>query len=117
MSDIYQALARTALLIELDIFGPGADHHAIIDGLRDTTARIITDRANIDTPAGQTVLVTLFSAPRLRWCRTRPDRSQGRGVGEKMDHREPRRARARRASQADAAGILAGVRQHGLDDR
>jgi hypothetical protein len=31
-----------------------------------------------------------------------------------MDHREPRRARARRASQAHAAGILAGVRQHGL---
>lgn len=61
MSDIYQALARTALLVELDIFGPGADHHAIIDGLRDTTTRIITDRANIDTPAGQTDLVTLYA--------------------------------------------------------
>lgn len=61
MSDIYQALARTALLVELDIFGPGADHRAIIDGLRGTTARIITDRANIDTPAGQTALVTLYA--------------------------------------------------------
>lgn len=59
--DIHQALARTALLIELDIFGPGADHHCIVDGLRATTARIITDRANIGSPAGQTALVTLYS--------------------------------------------------------
>lgn len=61
MSDIHQALARTALLIELDVFGPGADHHGIIDGLRGTTARIITDRANIGSPAGQTALVTLYA--------------------------------------------------------
>ena len=61
MSDIYQALARTALLIDLDIFGPGADHHSVIDGLRATTARIITDRANIGSPAGQTALVTLYA--------------------------------------------------------
>jgi hypothetical protein len=53
LSDIYQALARTALLIELDIFGSGADHHAIIDGLRDTTARIITDRASADPAPDQ----------------------------------------------------------------
>jgi hypothetical protein len=59
--DIYEALARTALLIELDIFGPGADHHRIVDGLRATTARIITDRPNIDSPAGQTALVTLYA--------------------------------------------------------
>ena len=61
MSDIYQALQRTALLVELDIFGPGADHHRIIDGLRATTARIIADRPNVDTPAGQTALVTLYA--------------------------------------------------------
>lgn len=63
MSDpgIYQALARTALLIDLDIFGPGADHHRIIDGLRATTARIIADRANLASPAGQTALVTLYA--------------------------------------------------------
>ena len=30
--------------------------------------------------------------------------------GRKMDHREPRGARGRRASQAHAAGILTGVR-------
>jgi hypothetical protein len=58
--DIYEALSRTALLIETDIFGPGADHRAIIDGLRGTTARIIADRANTDSPAGQTALVTLY---------------------------------------------------------
>ena len=73
MSDIYQALARTALLIELDIFGPGAGHHAIIDGLRDTTARIITDRANIDTPAGQTALVTLYALLAMQGLRIDPD--------------------------------------------
>jgi hypothetical protein len=73
LSDIYQALARTALLIELDIFGPGADHHAIIDGLRDTTARIITDRANIDTPAGQTALVTLYALLAMQGLRIDPD--------------------------------------------
>lgn len=63
MSDpgIYQALARTALLIDLDIFGPGADHRRIIDGLRATTARIIADRANLGSPAGQTALVTLYA--------------------------------------------------------
>ena len=59
--DLYEALSRTALLIEMDIFGAGADHRAIIDGLRGTTARIITDRANIDSPAGQTALVTLHA--------------------------------------------------------
>jgi hypothetical protein len=58
--DLYTALARTALLIELDIFGPGASHPAIIDGLHATTARIIASRANIDSPAGQTALVTLY---------------------------------------------------------
>jgi hypothetical protein len=61
LGDIYQALARTALLIDLDVFGPGADHHRIIDGLRATTARIITDRANVGSPAGQTALVTLYA--------------------------------------------------------
>jgi hypothetical protein len=59
--DNYEALARTALLVELDIFGPGADHRGIIDGLHATTARIITDQANIDSPAGQTALVTLHA--------------------------------------------------------
>ncbi|MEU2166917.1 hypothetical protein ACH47V_05995 [Micromonospora chersina] len=58
--DIYEALARTALLLELDIFGNGADHRAIIDGLRATAARIITDRANVSSPAGQTALTTLY---------------------------------------------------------
>jgi hypothetical protein len=58
---IYQALARTALLIDLDIVGPGVDHCRIVDGLRGTTARIIADRANVGSPAGQTALVTLYA--------------------------------------------------------
>lgn len=59
--DIYEALARTALLIELDIVGRGADHRLIVDGLRATTARIVTNRANVSSPAGQTALVTLYA--------------------------------------------------------
>jgi hypothetical protein len=59
LNDIYQALARTALLIEVDIF-PCTDHRVIIDGLRATTVRIISNRANIASPAGQTALVTLY---------------------------------------------------------
>jgi hypothetical protein len=59
--DIYLALDRTALLLALDIFGPNADRRAIVDGLRATTARIIADRPNIDSPAGQTALVTLYA--------------------------------------------------------
>ena len=58
--DIYTALTRTALLLERDVFGPGAEHRAIIDGLRATTIRIIAGRRNIDTLAGQTALVTLY---------------------------------------------------------
>lgn len=73
MSDIHQALARTALLIDLDIFGPGADHHRIIDGLRATTARIITDRANIGSPAGQTALITLYAQLAMLGLQIDPD--------------------------------------------
>ncbi|UQU62529.1 ThiF family adenylyltransferase [Couchioplanes caeruleus] len=58
--DIYAALARTALLLERDVFGPGVDHRTIIDGLRATTVRVLADRRNVATPAGQTALVTLF---------------------------------------------------------
>jgi hypothetical protein len=60
LNDIYHALARTALLIEVDIF-PGMDHRVIIDGLRVTTARIISDGANIASPAGQAALATLYA--------------------------------------------------------
>jgi len=58
--DIYQALSRTALLLERDIFAT-ADHRPIVDGLRATTARIIANRANTDSVAGQTALVTLYA--------------------------------------------------------
>ena len=59
--DLHEALSRTALLVEMDVFGAGADHRAIIDGLCGTTARIISDQANVDSPAGQTALVTLYA--------------------------------------------------------
>ncbi|MET8063070.1 hypothetical protein, partial [Micromonospora sp. NPDC005313] len=87
--DIYEALARTALLLELDIFGKGADHRAIVDGLRATTARIITDRANISSPAGQTALTTLYAqlammgfqidldAPHVDLCADQPPLRRG----------------------------------------
>lgn len=58
--DIYEALARTALLIDIDVF-PGVDHRRIIDGLRATTVRIIADRANTDSSAGQIAVATLFA--------------------------------------------------------
>lgn len=58
---IYEALARTALFIELDIFGVGSPHRDIIDCLRATTALIIADGANLDSTAGQTALVTLYA--------------------------------------------------------
>jgi hypothetical protein len=57
--DIYDALARTALLLERDVF-VGADCRGIVDGLRGTTARIVANRSNVDTAAGQTALVTLY---------------------------------------------------------
>jgi hypothetical protein len=58
--DIYAALARTALLLERDVFGSGADERVIIDGLRATTVRVVADRRNVAALAGQTALVTLF---------------------------------------------------------
>lgn len=62
MSDeIYKALARTALLIELDIFGAGTDHYGIVEGLRATSALIVADRSNLGSSAGQTALVTLYA--------------------------------------------------------
>lgn len=58
--DIDRALARTALLLERDVF-VGADHRRIVEGLRGTTTRILASRSNVDSMAGQTALVTLYA--------------------------------------------------------
>src|SRR5205823_3286319 len=58
---IHQALSRTALLVAADVFDQTADHRHIIDGLRATTARIVADRASLNSAAGQTALVTLYA--------------------------------------------------------
>lgn len=59
--DAYRALTRTALLVATDIFDPSADRRIIVDGLRATTARIVADRASLNSPAGQAAVVTLFA--------------------------------------------------------
>jgi len=62
VSDDYEALARTALLIRMDALdGRPADDRAIVEGLRATTARIVADRANLRSHAGQTALITLHN--------------------------------------------------------
>jgi ThiF family len=58
---VYEALSRTALLIDLDVFDGIADRRLIVDGLRATTARIIVNRDNVACAAGQTALVTLYA--------------------------------------------------------
>jgi len=59
--NIYEALSRTALLIDLDVFACTADRRLIVDGLRATTARIVADRDSLGCAAGQTALVTLYA--------------------------------------------------------
>ncbi len=57
----YEALSRTALLVDLDVFGGTADRRLIVDGLRATTAHIIADSNSLRCAAGQTALVTLYA--------------------------------------------------------
>jgi hypothetical protein len=61
-TDIYEALARTAQLLRMDVFeSPSNDDAHIVDGLRATSARIVADRDNLCFVAGQTALVTLYT--------------------------------------------------------
>lgn len=60
-----RALARTVQLIAADIIGAPPDQEyrveqSILQGLRDTTVRIVADEENLATAAGQTALATLF---------------------------------------------------------
>src|SRR5215208_5911103 len=61
-----EALARTVQLIALDIFDsqPGQNprlEEAIVTGLTATTVRLSADALNLDSYAGQTSFVALFS--------------------------------------------------------
>ena len=60
-----RALARTVQLVADDVFGRrlGEDPElegAVLEGLRATTVRLVADRANLESYAGQTALVSLF---------------------------------------------------------
>lgn len=60
--EVYEALARTAQLLRMDVFrsDPSNDFR-IVDGLRATSARIVTDRNNVRCAAGQTAICTLYA--------------------------------------------------------
>lgn len=60
LMDRFETFSRTALLLALDVFGgEKADHLSIIDGLRASVIRIVADRRNVTSPAGQTAVATL----------------------------------------------------------
>jgi hypothetical protein len=61
--DTRDSLSRTAHLLRVDAFGhrDATADRAIVDGLRTTTARIVADRHNLASVAGQTALVTLYT--------------------------------------------------------
>jgi hypothetical protein len=60
--DAHDALARTAQLLRMDVFGndPARDG-TIVDGLRATTVRLVGDRRNLTSYAGQTAFITLHN--------------------------------------------------------
>jgi hypothetical protein len=67
VSDATAALARTVQLIAHDVYNvPNVQEQdrdlesAILAGLHNTTIRLVADRDNLSSPAGQTALVTLF---------------------------------------------------------
>jgi hypothetical protein len=57
-----EVMARTVLLLRLDVTGGGpADDPAILGGLRSTTVRVVADADSLRSYAGQTALVTLHN--------------------------------------------------------
>ena len=61
MKTAHEALARTTLLLNRELFSGEADERAIADALLGTTVRKETDEASITSRAGQTALVTGFT--------------------------------------------------------
>lgn len=59
MTTAIEALARTAQLIRMDLFGGEADDEAIVAGLQRTGIAIVADQANLASPAAQTLVTTL----------------------------------------------------------
>lgn len=53
--NIEETLARTALLVRLDVF-PDLDHRTIVRGLANTHVRLVADHATAASAAGQTAL-------------------------------------------------------------
>lgn len=57
-----EVMARTVLLLRLDVTGGGpADDLAILGGLRSTTVRVVADAGSLCSYSGQTALVTLHN--------------------------------------------------------
>jgi hypothetical protein len=57
----YEALSRTALLLNREFFCGAADERKLVEGLLDSAVRITADQANASTPPGQHLIVTLTS--------------------------------------------------------
>lgn len=60
MKTHYEALARTTLLLNRELFSGDADEQAIADALLATTVRMTADEASVTSRAGQTAFVTGF---------------------------------------------------------
>jgi hypothetical protein len=60
-SDHYDALARTTLLLNHELFSGAADECALTDALLSTTVRLEASEAAVSCRAGQTAVVTAFS--------------------------------------------------------
>jgi molybdopterin/thiamine biosynthesis adenylyltransferase len=60
MSTHHEALARTTLLLNRELFAGEADERAIADALLATTVRLTADEESLACRAGQTALVTAF---------------------------------------------------------
>lgn len=61
MSRYHEALARTTLLLNQELFGDEADEAAIADALLATTVAITADERSLSNRAGQTAVVTAFN--------------------------------------------------------
>jgi hypothetical protein len=57
----YDALARTMLLLNQELFSGEADERLIADALLETTVRFEADEGSLSSRAGQTALVTAFN--------------------------------------------------------
>jgi molybdopterin/thiamine biosynthesis adenylyltransferase len=59
--DHYEALARTTLLLNNELFSAEADERKLADALLETTVRLVAEPGAVSCRAGQTAVVTAFS--------------------------------------------------------